>query len=153
MENLIQGWGLLWLIPIIIIHEAGHAWYDHKVTGKWSKIGFLNGGLGAVLDQSKHTLKTAQFTLIAGIIAGFLPTLAIIRFFLNADGLNAIASHMIYFFLCSSDFTMIFLLINAKNSYKLSWDTPLRDVPCERCKHLSQEDIEKQKKEEKKEGK
>ena len=141
-----MGWGLLWLIPIIIIHEAGHILYDYNITGKRPKLSFHASGFGFVLNQSKHTIKTAIFTSIAGMLTGFLATAIIVHFFLDATGLNPLVSYMLYLLLCSSDFTMVGLLIDAKNSYGLKWSTPLPEVPCERCKYFSQKELKEQKK-------
>ena len=111
----------------IVIHELGHYFSYWKITGKRPKA-YFNGIAFHIENkdgESKISLKNKIIIAFVGVFAGL--------FFVLGTGNIA----LIYLLASSFDICMAYSLFLAKKEYNLSWDTLIKDIPCERCKVLS----------------
>ena len=110
-----------------IVHELGHYFAYWKITGKRPKA-YFNGIAFHIENrdgESNISLKNKIIIAFVGIFAGL--------FFVLGTGEVA----LIYLLASSFDICIAYSLFLAKKEYKLSWDTLIKDIPCERCKVLS----------------
>ncbi len=117
----------IWFGIAIIVHELGHYFAYWKITGKRPKA-YFNGIAFHIENregESKVSLKDKIIIAFVGVFAGL--------FFVLGTGEVA----LIYLLASSFDICMAYSLFFAKREYDLSWDTLIRDIPCERCKVLS----------------
>ena len=111
----------------IIAHELGHYFAYWKITGKRPKA-YFNGIAFHIENkdgESKISLKNKIIIAFVGVFIGL--------FFVLGTGNIA----LIYLLASSFDICMAYSLLLVKKEYNLNWDTLIKDIPCERCKGLS----------------
>jgi len=111
----------------IIVHELGHYFAYWKITGERPKVYFnwIAFHLENRKGESNISLKNKIIIAFIGVFAGL--------FFVLGTGEVA----LIYLLASSFDICMAYSLFLAKKEYNLDWDTLIKDIPCERCKTLS----------------
>jgi len=111
----------------IIVHELGHYLTYWYYSGKKPKVYFNGIALHIENRDGENNISIRNKIIIAfaGVFAG-LPFVL---------GTGNIA--LIYLLASSFDMSMAYSLFLCRKEYKLSWDTLIKDIPCERCKILS----------------
>jgi len=116
----------LLLIPAVIFHEFGHYIGYWLISKKRPKV-YFNWIAFHVENREGESELQLKEKIIIGLNGIFFGLFFVI-------GQREIM--LVYLLGSSFDLSIIYSIFLTKKEYKLSWNTLIKDIPCERCKNI-----------------